>query len=53
MKDISVETIIKNSNKEEIDIQADSHTIMMQMRGEQLGSSPNRKGSNEANDDPS
>lgn len=46
MKDIYVETIIKNSNKEEIDIQVDFHSILLEIRGEELGSSPKRKGSN-------
>jgi hypothetical protein len=32
MKDISIETLIKNSNKEDFNIQTDFHTILLEQR---------------------
>ena len=44
MKDISIETIIKNSNKEDFNMQIDFHSILASFKDDQLNNSPKNNG---------
>ena len=40
MKNMEIETIIRNSNKEDFELQVDPHTIAMNTRADSLAASP-------------
>lgn len=40
MKDIGIETLVKNSNKEDINVQIDFHSILSEQKQNELANSP-------------